>query len=363
VSDLAIDRLRLADLDRFLAEREVPVVDGRRVTFLYRGAADEVRLVQRIPGLPGRLPLRRVPDTDLWYVVLTLPERARLEYRFQVRRGEHVEWHNDPLNPRRAHSPFGSTSVCFGRGYTTPDWALPDPAAPRGELTDLVVDSAALGREATVTMYRPAGDAQRYPLLVVHDGGDFLQYADAKTVLDNLIHRGDLAPTVAAFLRPKDRLTEYADAPEHARFLADELLPRLAGEYPLTGRCCLLGASFGAVAALAAAVRAPGRYASLVLLSGSFVFTDGSAGHGGGPVFEPVVEFVNRYRRQPTGVAERLFVSCGRYEPLIVPNRAMVPVFCATGMAVEYVEAWDDHTWGNWRDRLRDALAWTIGPG
>ena len=320
--------------------------------------------MQRIVGLPDRLPMRRVPDTDLWYVVLGVPEGSRLDYQFQVRRGDHVERLNDPRNPRRSYSPFGSLSVCFAHGYTTPEWTQPDPAAPRGTLTDLVVDSRALGRDCNVTIYLPASfrpDA-RYPLLVVHDGGDFLQYAAAKVVLDNLIHRGDLAATVVAFLHPKDRLTEYADSPGHARFLADELLPRLADDYPLTGQRCLLGASFGAVASLSAAVRSPGTYASLVLLSGSFVFTEGGADHGGGPVFEPVIRFVNAYRRQPTRVADRLFLSCGAYEPLIVRNRAMRPVFESTGMAVRYVEARDGHTWENWRDRLRDALSWAIGP-
>ncbi len=280
--------------------------------------------MQRIVGLPDRLPMRRVPDTDLWYVVLGVPEGSRLDYQFQVRRGDHVERLNDPRNPRRSYSPFGSLSVCFAHGYTTPEWTQPDPAAPRGTLTDLVVDSRALGRDCNVTIYLPA--------------------------------------TVVAFLHPKDRLTEYADSPGHARFLADELLPRLADDYPLTGQRCLLGASFGAVASLSAAVRSPGTYASLVLLSGSFVFTKGGADHGGGPVFEPVIRFVNAYRRQPTRVADRLFLSCGAYEPLIVRNRAMRPVFESTGMAVRYVEARDGHTWENWRDRLRDALSWAIGP-
>ena len=60
-----------------------------------------------------------------------------------------------------------------------------------------------------------------------------------------------------------------------------------------------MGASFGAVAALSAAYRYPGVYGSLLLQSGSFVFTDIGNDHGGGPAFEPVVRFVNRYRAAP----------------------------------------------------------------
>jgi hypothetical protein len=103
-------------------------------------------------------------------------------------------------------------------------------------------------------------------------------------------------------------------------------------------------------------------YGSLVLMSGSFVYAETGSDHGGGPAFDPVVRFVNRFRDRPRRVADRLFVSCGSYEPLIIPNRAIVPVFEAAGMDVRYVEARDGHTWENWRDRLRDALTW-VSPG
>ena len=262
-----------AAVDHFLAGRDVPIVEGRHCTFLYRGEADEAYLAQRILGLPSRLPMRRVAATRLWYVVLKVPQRSRINYQIEVRRGEHVERFNDPLNPKLSHSPFGAISVCFTFGYITPEWTAPDPDAPPGELTELLVESHALQRDCQVTLYLPArfSRAASYPLLVVHDGGDFLQYAAAKIVLDNLIHRGEIAPTVTAFLHPKDRLVEYANSPAHARFLTHELLPQLQTEFPLvpnrSGRI-LLGASFGAIAALSTAYAAPRAYGSLVLMSG-----------------------------------------------------------------------------------------------
>jgi enterochelin esterase-like enzyme len=172
-----------------------------------------------------------------------------------------------------------------------------------------------------------------------------------------------MAETVVAFLHPGERLTEYADSPAHARFLADELLPRLEADLPLdrrpSGRC-LLGSSFGAVASLSAASRNPGTYGSLVLLSGSFVSTDNGRPHGGGPAFDPVVRFVDGYRRRPVRAADRAFVSCGAFEPLVVRQRPMVSTLRSTGMTVRYVEAPDGHNWVNWRDRLGDALSWVL---
>src|SRR4051794_2057618 len=263
---LAINRLRerkeldAAAVDRFLARHEVPIVEGARCTFLHRGEADEVLLVQRVVGLPEQLPMRRVRGTDLWYLVLELPEGSRVNYQLEVRRGDHVETGNDPLNPKVSYSPVGTSSVCFGHGYASPEWTEPDTTARQGELVELVVPSRAMKRDCAVTLYLPARFRRTasYPLLMVHDGPDFLQYAAAKTVLDNLIDRLDVAETVVAFLHPHERLDEYADPTAPSRFVTQELLPRLEVEWPLMGRQsgrCLMGSSFGAVASLSAAVR------------------------------------------------------------------------------------------------------------
>jgi enterochelin esterase-like enzyme len=263
-----------------------------------------------------------------------------------------------------ARSPVGDSSVCYASGYVRPAWTLADPSAPAGSLAELVVRSRALRRDCRVTLYLPAGFRRSvaYPLLIVHDGGDYLGYADAKTVLDNLIYRRDVPGLAAAFTYPGDRLAEYADSPAHARYLTAELLPRLGAEFGVAGRPGLMGCSFGAVASLAAAYRYPRVYGSLLLQSGSFVFTgsSGSPGAADQSPWAPVVRFVDRYRAAPRRVADRVFASCGVFEPLIVPNRAMIPVFERAGMAVRYVEAPDGHGWENWRDRLRDGLSWVF---
>jgi len=370
---LAINQLKdtkpldAAAVDEFLAGREAPLVEGSFCTFLWRGEADEAWICQRIVGLPDRMPMRRLHGTDLWQLVLELPEGSRIEYQIEIRRGEHYDRFNDPLNSNLSHSPVGSSSVRFGPGYETPEWVAHDPDARPGEMRDLVVSSRALGRDAHVRVYLPARfrPSASYPLLIVHDGDDFLNYAAMKTVLDNLIYRMDVAEVIVAFTNPGDRLTEYANSTAHSRFLTDELLPELETSLPLVGQRagrCLLGSSFGAVAALAAAYRSPDTFGALVLMSGSFVFTDIGMEHGGGPLFDPVVKFVNRFRAKPRRVADRAFVSCGVYEPLIVPNRSMVHVFEDTGMQVRYVEARDGHSWEDWRDRMQAALSF-VYPG
>ena len=81
-----------------------------------------------------------------------------------------------------------------------------------------------------------------------------------------------------------------------------------------------------------------------------------------GPLFDPIVQFVNQLRSAPLAVSERVFMSCGTYESLIYENRSLVPLLQSTGMQVRFVEARDGHNWENWRDRLREGLSWLF-PG
>jgi len=355
-------------IDDFLAEHDFPLVENGSATFVYRGAAESVVLQHWVYGLPSAQPLARLPGSDLWYLIHELPPRSRVEYKFAVvaageQRGKLIL---DPLNPNLAHDPFGANSVCSGALYERPAWTLLDPEARPGTSATIEVESAALGRRAEVGIYLPARfrRTRRYPLLIVHDGEDYLRFAALQTVLDNLIHRQEIAPLIVALTNSPDRLVEYADHPGHARFVAEELLPALERLYPVQrapGGRGLMGASFGGVAALSIACRFPGRFGRLLLQSGSFAFSDIGAGRRG-PLFDPVVRFVNRYRDRPAKVADRVFVSCGVYESLIYENRSFVPILQRTGMEVRYVEAWDGHNWENWRDRLRESLSWLF-PG
>ncbi|HVS02981.1 MAG TPA: alpha/beta hydrolase-fold protein [Thermoanaerobaculia bacterium] len=368
---LAIDRLLArqpdaAAVERFLARHRFPLVEGSTATFVFRGEADEVLLRHWIWGLPSARPFQRVADTELWYLVEELPAGSRVEYKLEVVRDGGRELLQDPLNPQLARDPFGANSVCQAAGYETPAWTLPDPEARPGEIVEMAVESRALGGRRRVGVYLPARlrPTRRYPLIVAHDGFDYLRYAALGTVLDNLIHRLEIPQVVVALTDSPGRLEEYAAQPGHARFVTEELVPKLERELPLRGGPsgrCLMGASFGAVASLATAWRYPGFYGRLLLQSGSFAFTDIGVTHRG-PAFEPVVEFVNAFRRAPGRCVERLFVSCGVYESLIYENRSLVPLLQRTGMEVRYVEARDGHNWENWRDRLREGLSWLF-PG
>ena len=354
------------EIDAFVASTEFPLVDGRDVTFVWRGAAEQVFLRCWISGFNTAQPLQSLDGTDLWATTIDLPPGSRIEYKFEVDAAGQRHLVVDPLNPVLAHDPFGANSVCQGSGYERPSWTLPDPDVRRGGLQNIALDSRAFGERREAGIYLPARFRRnrRYPLLVVHDGHDYLRYADLHTVLDNLIHYLEIPPLIVALTQSPDRLREYAADERHAAFIAEDLLPFLGANYPLLedrGSRAIMGASFGAVASLHTAWRMPDLFGCLLLQSGSFAFSD-IGRHNRGPVFDPVARFMNEFREDPGSLSGKVYMSCGIYESLIYENRSLLPRLQAQGLDVRFEEARDAHNWENWRDRLRSGLSWLF-PG
>jgi enterochelin esterase-like enzyme len=371
VKKLAIQRLLEAPtpeaVEAFMKGHKFPLVEGGSATFVWRGEAESAQVRHWVYGLESSTALERVPGTDVWYLTLEAPPNSRVEYKFEIHRNGASQWIEDPLNPNRARDPFGANSVLQGEGYEVPEWTRPDKHARPGRVEPFAFESEAMKGVRRGQIYLPPRyrKTHLYPLLVVHDGGDYLKYAGMRTVLDNLIHRLEIPELIAVFTDSSDRLREYANDAAHARFLTEELVPHLERRLPLLSRPsarCLMGASFGGVATLSTALRYPGFWGRLLLQSGSFAFTDIGRRNRRGPLFDRVVEFVNDYRANPVAMSERVFVSCGVYESLIYENRSLIPLLDGTGMQVRFVEARDGHNWENWRDRLREGLSWLM-PG
>jgi enterochelin esterase family protein len=352
------------DISAFIAAHTFPLVEPGASTFVFHGPAARVDLVRWIRGGGDRAPFTRLPGTDLWLLRLDVADGGRFEYKLGIDRGHGAELVIDPLNPARADDPFGQNSVCRAFGYARPQWSEPR-GAPGGRIETVEVESAAFGQARSERVYLPAGYAagQAYPLLVIHDGEDFVTYADLAVVLDNLIDASDIPPLIAALVQTRDRIGEYARGRRHARYLVRELLPALAARFGVTARRderVLLGASLGAVASLATAFRYPGVFGGLVLNSGSFILDERILERRPHPVFHRVARLIRALRRAPALPSTRAFVSTGELEGLAGENRSLAIFLREHGVDVLFRSAWDGHHWHNWRDQLRDGLRWVL---
>ncbi|MEX2126205.1 MAG: alpha/beta hydrolase-fold protein [Woeseia sp.] len=355
-----------AEIDAFINASEFPLVDGTEVTFVYRGVADAVYLRCWISGFDTAQPFQLLNGSELWVSTIELPAGSRIEYKFEIEAGGKRHLIVDPLNDVVAHDPFGANSVCQGAGYERPAWTLHDPEARSGSIEAFKVESGAFREAREISVYLPARFRRnrRYPMLVVHDGHDYVRYADLKVVLDNLIHYLEIPQMIVALTQSSDRLKEYAADDRHADFIAKDLLPQLTERYPLMNATTsrgIMGASFGGVATLHTAWRYPELFRRLLLQSGSFAFSD-LGRHHRAPVFDPVATFMNAFRENPGELAGKIYMSCGIYESLIYENRSLLPRLQAQGIDVRFEEVRDAHNWENWRDRLRNGLSWLF-PG
>ena len=339
-----------------------PVYDGNDVVLTYRGEAEAVHLLTWMPMFPTPPPFTRVgPDT--WQLRLHLPRTARIEYRLALQvQGRTIQM-DDPANPTAATNPFGSNSVLVGKDYQRPWYATASPGTPRGRLHEVRVTSAALGRRHHYHVYLPDGFKARsgHPVLMVHDGTDFLRFGHLGECLDRLIESGVIASTAVVLMDPWDRMAEYAANPAHSHHLIGEVLPHIVRRFRLRPTSVgALGSSLGAVAALATAWHHRDAIAGLALLSGSFAHR--LAGDRDPDVFAPIIDFLAAFEADPRLEHTAVYQSVGRYERLCDLNRRMAPIIGSAAARHEYRETWDGHHWGSWRDRLGDALGFLF-PG
>ena len=262
---LAVARPDGEAIDAFLYRQEFPLAEPGTLTFAWRGQADHVELVRWIHGGGDRRPFAQLAGTDLWLLRLPVEDGGRFEYKLAIGRHGREELIVDPLNPARAGDPFGENSVAGTLGYERPDVEPAARGAGGADRGDRGSRAAPSARRAACGSICRRGTTRsgRYPLVVIHDGDDFVTYADLPVVLDNLIHAGEIPPVIAALVQTRDRLGEYSGGRQHPALPGATTCCRRwrrawrISEAP--GERVLLGASLGAVASLVTAFRYPGR--------------------------------------------------------------------------------------------------------
>ena len=351
-------------IEQLRVEPGIPLVEPGAATFLWFGEADRVELLRWINAGVDAEPFKRLPGTDLWQLRLVVEDGGRFEYKLRVTADGEERWLLDPLNPNTACDPFGENSVCRTFGYERPGWSRPR-GAPPGRIIALDIESEAFGERRHESLYVPHHHEPDHacPILIVHDGDDYVTYADLSVSLDNLIEAGDLPPMLVVLVQTSDRTGEYPKGRRHARYLVHELLPEVARRYRISDASrdrVLMGASLGAVASLATAFRYPGVFGGLVLKSGSFILDESKLGERGDPAFARIAQSVRLFRRAPRLQGVRAFVSTGELEGLAEENRNLADLLRERGVDVRFQSAWDGHHWHNWRDQLRDGLMWVL---
>jgi enterochelin esterase-like enzyme len=243
----------------------------------------------------------------------------------------------------------------------------------QGRLVTVNVDSRALGRRMTVTVYLPPGyqASRRYPLLILLQGipGDIDQLiGHASTAADALIGGGRIRPLLIAFppgsTSTTDDATEWADGPLPDQgwftFATVEAPAALNARFRLIDGASGLaigGLSAGADAATNAFLANPARYAALLAWSGSFQQTPATVANS--------IALIRRFSAFTNATADLAAVRLaghpielvvGRDDAFLRVNRAMAALLRAGGVHLTYTETLSGHDWRTWDAGIAQGL-------
>jgi enterochelin esterase-like enzyme len=322
----------------------------------------DLRAVRLVSELTKRAPpaFARRRDSKAWQLAVARPDVDRMEYLLELEdRAGRTERVPDPDNPLRAPGPFGEKSVLEFSGYRPPAW-LADRQAPAGPVQTLRVRSRTLrasvhGRLWSSVHARPGAAV---PLLVVHDGPEYADYAGLVRFLDVAAAAGQLPPMRAALLAPVDRDRHYSASAAYTSALVKDVLPALAAIAPSGGNARIgVGASFGALALLHAHRTHPGSFDALFLQSGSFFQPQLDQHESGFARFRRITAFVEGVLQADTWPAPvPVSLTCGTAEENVANNRALAAALGRQGYPVAFHEQRDAHNWVSWRDSLTAGL-------
>ncbi|HKC29836.1 MAG TPA: alpha/beta hydrolase-fold protein, partial [Jatrophihabitans sp.] len=237
-------------------------------------------------------------------------------------------------------------------GYEAPWWL--DAAAGESTEAPLAVAAAELDATIDLTVWAPVGlEADRpAPLLVVHDGPEYVRLGAFTQYLGAAVAAGELPPLRAALLAPGDRNAWYSANAAYSRALCEALLPALDEVAPATVRVGV-GASLGGLAMLHAHRTYPDRFDGLLLQSGSFFTPALDAQESGFSGFAGVTEFVAathaaRCHERPIPSV----LTCGSVEENLANNQLMAATLRRLGYPARLVTVPDAHNYVAWRDAL-----------
>lgn len=206
----------------------------------------------------------------------------------------------------------------------------------------LELDSRALRARVPVRLWSPPADGRGpRPLLLVHDGADYVRRGALLPLLERT------TPVRAALVEPVEREEHYAASPTYTRALVRELLPALDAGGPRVG----LGSSLGALALLHAHRTAPDSLDALFLQSGSFFRGVTDAQERGFPRFRRIERFVGKLLDGDAGRPIPVTITCGREENL-ENNRAVAVALERQGYDVRFHEHPGGHAWPAWKRAL-----------
>lgn len=353
-----IQQLPLEQRDTFAKEfvknlaGSIPLVENDTVIFLYLGTEDTVKISGDFNGWNGKTEMIHVEGTELWYYVHSFTLDARFEYKIVA--GEN--WILDPLNPRKAIGGYGFNSDFWMPEYRPPAWLAESAPKLCGSLKSFKIESKILENARRLQVYTPAGydGKQTYPLLIVHDGNDYIEFAHTVQLIDLMIAREQIRPMILAFIDPVHRFEEYECSEAYYMFTKDELVPFLEQNFSISSNRLergFAGASMGGLISFYLAYQLRDTFGLALCQSSAFFFNSPRNIHVSNLLSDLDYTVLSN---------SKIWLDCGNIgdleQLLLQGNRELVVRLKNNKIPHQYVELNEAHNWTNWQKRLESAV-------
>ena len=345
---------RQAIADSFLlAAGTLPFIEADSLAcFLYRSTAATVTIAGDANNWdPSATPMTRISGTTLFYARQVYENDARLDYKFVV---NNSNWVLDPKNPNLCYGGYGPNSELRMPAYPTAAECAPSPGLAEGRFEMQSIRSDLLKNTRALRVYLPAGyDTSRekgYPVVLFHDGLEYISLAGAKTILDNLIGWNRIEPLIAVFVPPvtaSARIEEYsgATAALFERFIIEEVMTHVDSSWH-TSRApaerAMLGPSLAALISAQICLHHPEAFGLCGLYS---------------PALWPNARGVLNEILAAAKPFQKCYIDAGTYEPSLRSDAARLHQHLqGSATEVKYRSWHEGHSWGSWRAHLDESL-------
>ncbi|MFZ0388931.1 MAG: alpha/beta hydrolase-fold protein, partial [Calditrichia bacterium] len=342
------DSLKTAIVDSFItAVNQFPYIEGDTLAhFIYRGNGNSVT----VPGDannwdPQAFPAQQLSGTHFFYYSRAFEPDARLDYKFVL---NGTNWILDPRNPYQVSGGFGPNSELRMPDYVPPPEILPQPGISHGTIIDTTFHSAAMGNSRQVRVYLPPGysaSSDSFPVVLFHDGLDYLNLGYARNVLDYLIDQQRIQPLIAVFVPPVNRTREYAgdQMAVFSEFIVNDIMAWMDTHFrtrqaPIFR--AVMGSSNGGNISIYQGLHYSAEFGNVAAQSSNV---------------EP--DLNTAFQNSPA-LDLRFYLDIGTYDiPLLIPRvQNFVQVLQNKGYDYEYQIWHQGHSWGNWRAHMDNAL-------
>ncbi|MGG0290683.1 alpha/beta hydrolase-fold protein [Bacillus pacificus] len=309
--------------------------------------------------------LKRLLQTDIWYVTFRTNEHFISTYYFSV----NDFFENDWIKRSEQYQLDQFNKNTFGEGTNKASLLniemevqyssrFPSNHYPSGKIETYSFHSAILNNTRKIHIYTPhdySHTSHLQELLIVFDGKSFINNLSIAKTLNYLIYKKEIPSCIAVAIDPVDRLEELTYNDKMNAFLTKELLPWIQAKYRVhkeAKHTTIAGFSLGGLAAFYAALQNPHIFGNVLSMSGSV--------HWKKDGYENQIPWIENQISSIDSNTTHLYsyIAVGELEnePLLTANRRLYKALKENRYQTTYEEFQGGHDGIWWREKLFDGL-------